>query len=619
MPIKDKFKDQLLNYIKRLLDDKQYDLNIISEGFNVLFMYDVLSPSIVKVNNELTFTGQTTYLTFNLFFDTQVSGIFKEMAVKKFFNIHGRLDCLTYVTEALNYMKTSKSNFSDAFGNEHIGKIQAINIRVLVNPVYVGFIENDDGLFKYIQLNDSQSISIIYSFLNLIKHSNELISEKMKTYIFDKINSMREDKETAKDPKLLIPKLFDFTESLNSVIVKCLISNRMISEAKSMTLMKSLGKTDLFYCQLANYCNFEMRSGIKGNPNSEVSEKIAKIISVFNMFSNKMHFIREYGKLLSDRLLKRKSLSVQFEHELVNQMKAIVGNSFVSSLTSMLYDVKISESVQIKFNSEYPKAVLDGVEMKVLVIQNSCWYLDDDFFQEFKVPLVIENYISTFSSFYVQSKTNVKLVPALLKADVDVTALKFPKKYVISMTLLQLCIMEIVEKSKEISLADLCIQIGLPEKIVKEHVYFLIEGMFNPKKEKASRILESSSGQGEDPKGQDVFKINYKFSSPTMKLSCLPVALKSRKNETEESKMKETDIKNMRKYMNDIIDSNLVRIMKGLKDQGVEHQQLVFETNNSINLFNANPQHIKERIESLIERKILERNKKNRNVYEYIS
>ena len=76
---------------------------------------------------------------------------------------------------------------------------------------------------------------------------------------------------------------------------------------------------------------------------------------------------------------------------------------------------------------------------------------------------------------------------------------------------------------------------------------------------------------------------------------------------------------NLKQYQNIIIDSNLTRIMKGRIGAKTTHQNLISEVAKQIDLFNAQPPMIKERIEALIEKGILKRSDNDQNLYEYIS
>ncbi len=61
-----------------------------------------------------------------------------------------------------------------------------------------------------------------------------------------------------------------------------------------------------------------------------------------------------------------------------------------------------------------------------------------------------------------------------------------------------------------------------------------------------------------------------------------------------------------------------MRVMKARKQ--LAYQQLINEVLQQLqNRFKPNPNHIKKRIESLIDREFLERDEKDRNIYRYLA
>lgn len=79
------------------------------------------------------------------------------------------------------------------------------------------------------------------------------------------------------------------------------------------------------------------------------------------------------------------------------------------------------------------------------------------------------------------------------------------------------------------------------------------------------------------------------------------------------------DAANLKNYQNIIVDSNVTRIMKGRIGQKTTHLFLINEVAKQIELFQAQPGLIKERIEALIDKGIIKRDESDRTCYTYIS
>lgn len=59
--------------------------------------------------------------------------------------------------------------------------------------------------------------------------------------------------------------------------------------------------------------------------------------------------------------------------------------------------------------------------------------------------------------------------------------------------------------------------------------------------------------------------------------------------------------------------------MKGRIGQKTPHALLINEVSKQIEMFQAQPPQIKERIEALIEKQIIKRDEKDRNGYDYVA
>ena len=95
--------------------------------------------------------------------------------------------------------------------------------------------------------------------------------------------------------------------------------------------------------------------------------------------------------------------------------------------------------------------------------------------------------------------------------------------------------------------------------------------------------------------------------------------MKKKKSAEEIKKEEIEENKIIKRYKSNILQATLTRIMKNRIGQKTTHLWLVEETAKQIDLFNAQPQQIKENIEKLIEKNIIKRAEEDRTCYEYIA
>ena len=199
-----------------------------------------------------------------------------------------------------------------------------------------------------------------------------------------------------------------------------------------------------------------------------------------------------------------------------------------------------------------------------------------------------------------------------------IKSLFLPNKNISISTLPQLLILLNLEKSKEdLSIAQLSQLIGTNIDLVIHNIKALIYNpTFNPKSEPdKGLIIGDFDTNKKEFKENDKIKINLKFNVKSFKFNTIPLPIKKTKEQCEAEEKLEGII--YKKYKDNIIQSNITRIMKSRIGQETTHVWLINEAAKQIDLFKAQPAELKNNIEILIEKNIIKRI--NSNCYEYIA
>jgi len=160
--------------------------------------------------------------------------------------------------------------------------------------------------------------------------------------------------------------------------------------------------------------------------------------------------------------------------------------------------------------------------------------------------------------------------------------------------------------------------LGIKEDLVANEATFLLyHPMFNPKKVKNCGLILSNAEEGKDVDPNHEIWVNSEFTFSALILNTIPTKARKRPGEDDDNEMKEQQ--NLRAYRNIIMDANVTRIMKGRIGQKTTHAWLVAEVAKQIEMFQAQPPQIKERIEALIEKQIIKRNDKDKGCYDYVA
>ena len=112
---------------------------------------------------------------------------------------------------------------------------------------------------------------------------------------------------------------------------------------------------------------------------------------------------------------------------------------------------------------------------------------------------------------------------------------------------------------------------------------------------------------------EDRYHVNFQFSNNQIKVK-IPVMHSKSAKQSEDTDLK-NKVEDDRKHM---IEATIVKVMKSRRR--LNHQDLIMEATKILSSkFNPDPSIIKKRIEGLIEREYLERDKEDRKYYKYLA
>lgn len=157
-------------------------------------------------------------------------------------------------------------------------------------------------------------------------------------------------------------------------------------------------------------------------------------------------------------------------------------------------------------------------------------------------------------------------------------------------------------KHNELTYTEIKDATNIPEADLKEALKYLC----NPRQ----KILEKENAKTPEFQPNEKTKIVATFANPNVKVNYVPMPVEKKEVAAANQVDPFTDERK------NILDAVIVRIMKARKTE--KHNQLLEDVIKQISMFLPQPQWIKMRIESLIEREYLKRDENDRSKYIYL-
>ncbi|KAH8336932.1 cullin-4A [Drosophila kikkawai] len=455
------------------------------------------------------------------------------------------------------------------------------------------------GLDSLLEDNRLSDLTLLYGLLSRVKNGTSELCGNFNGFIKKKGRTIVIDPE--KD-KSMVQDLLDFKDKMDVIVRNCFEHNEKFTnslrEAFEFFINQRANKPAEL---IAKYVDMKLRSGNKGTTDEELEKTLDKIMVLFRFIHGKDVFEAFYKKDLAKRLLVGKSASVDSEKSMLSKLKQECGGGFTSKLEGMFKDMELSRDINIAFRGHALSNNRDVHNLDLCVSILTMGYWPTYAPTEVTMPPQFINPQQIFNKFYLEKHSGRKLQwqPTLgncmLRAQFDAG----PKELMVS--LFQALVLLLFNDKPVLSYEEILAATSIEDGELRRTLQSLACGR--------ARVI-TKTPKGRDIENGDQFDFNNEFTNKLFRIKINQIQMKET---NEEQKATEERVFQDRQYQ---IDAAIVRIMKMRKT--LSHNLLITELFNQLT-FPVKPADLKKRIESLIDRDYMERDKDNQNQYNYVA
>jgi cullin 3 len=434
-----------------------------------------------------------------------------------------------------------------------------------------------------------------------------VIREIMAAHVRARGTELVSDEERNRDPVAYVTGLLALRDKYEAVIKEAFSDDKQFKNAlnKAFEHFVNLNSHSPEFISL--FVDEQLRKGMKTTSEEEVEGTLDKVVMLFRYLHEKDVFEKYYKQHLAKRLLGQRSVSDDAERQMITKLKTECGYQYTSKLEGMFTDMKISADTQEVFLDNLRKdnggsSKVDGIELSVHVLTTGFW--PTQLGTKCILPPQIVRCCETFKAHYLRQYSGRRLQWQANMGSADLKATFGSRRYEINVSTYLMCILLQFNDCDSKSYADIAQATEIPSPELKRALQSLACAKF--------KILNKEP-KGRDVDDGDVFEYNGDFSAKHLRFKVGTVTA-SKENDVEKQETR-AKVDEDRKPQ---IDAALVRVMKSRKE--MEHNSLIAEVTSQLqSRFMPHPNVIKKRIESLIEREFLERDKDNWRRYKYLA
>ncbi|TKR80929.1 hypothetical protein L596_014900 [Steinernema carpocapsae] len=386
---------------------------------------------------------------------------------------------------------------------------------------------------------------------------------------------------------------------------------------------------------LSLYIDDMLKRGMKQMNDAQAEVILDKSMVLFRFLQEKDVFERYYKQHLAKRLLLQKAISDDSEKAMISKLKTECGCQFTSKLEGMFKDMEVSQNIMGEYREyqERQGGSAGGIDMYVRVLTKVYWPTQN--VPMCQLPPSAADAFNQFEAFYLNKHNGRKLAlnPGLGYADVKAifygasaavndeqsqqeeqagpssrqnSGRRKEEHKILQVNTYQMVVLLRFNERTRYTFEELLQDTQIPERELKRSLASMAMG-------KTSQRVLCRRGRGKEIENEDEFSVNEGFSS---KLTRIRIQMVSGRGDTEpERKETRKKVDDDRKHE---VEAAIVRVMKARKK--LLHNQLITEVTDQLKArFLPDPVLIKKRIESLIDREYLERDRTDHRSYSYLA
>ncbi|KAG5628236.1 hypothetical protein H5410_013454 [Solanum commersonii] len=454
------------------------------------------------------------------------------------------------------------------------------------------------------KLLEVEDLSRMYRLFSKIPRGLDPVANIFKQHVTAEGTALvKQAEDAASNKKVFVRKVIELHDKYLAYVNNCFQNSTLFHKAlkEAFELFCNKGVTGSSSTELlATFCDDILKKGGSEKFSDDaIEEMLEKVVKLLAYISDKDSFAELYRIKLARRLLFGNSANDEHERSVLTKLKQQYGGQFTSKMERMVTDLTLARENQASFEeylSNNPIAN-PGIDLTVTVLTTGFWPSYKSF--DLNLPAEMVRCVEVFEEFY-QTKTKHRNLTWLYSLGTCNINGNFEQKTIeLVVTTYQASALLLFNASDRLSYQEIMTQLNLSDDDVVRLLHSISCAKYKIlNKEPSTKTIFPT----------DVFEFNSKFTDKMrrIKIPLPPV---------DEKKKIIEDVDKDRRYA---IDASIVRIMKSHKV--LAHQQLVVECLQQLGrIFKPDVKAIKKRIEDLISREYLERDKDNPNFYKYLA
>ncbi|KAM0929332.1 hypothetical protein ACQ4PT_001704 [Festuca glaucescens] len=512
-------------------------------------------------------------------------------------------DCGEYLKKAERRLAEELERVTQYMDSKTADKIaNVVDKEMLSNHMQRLILMENSGLVNMLIDDKHEDLTRMYDLFKRVPDGHSTIRSVMTNHVKETGKTLVTDPERLRDPVDFVQRLLNEKDKYDEIVSVSFSNDKAFQNALNSSFEYFINLNNRSPEFISLYIDDKLRKGVNGANEEDIETVLDKVMMLFRYLQEKDVFEKYYKQHLAKRLLSGKTSSDEAERSMLVKLKTECGYQFTSKLEGMFTDMKTSHDTMQSFYAAL-SGDTDGPTISVQILTTGSWPTQPC--ATCNLPPEILDICEKFRAYYLGTHNGRRLTWQTNMGNTDIKATFGSRKHELNVSTYQMCVLMLFNSDDGLTYKDIEQATAIPHVDLKRCLQSLacVKGKNVLRKEPMSKDISES----------DTFFFNDKFTSKLVKVKIgTVVAQKETEPEKQETRHR---VEEDRKPQ---VEAAIVRIMKSRRV--LDHNSVVTEVTKQLqSRFLPNPVVIKKRIESLIEREFLERDKTDRKLYRYLA
>ena len=620
-----RLKPLLLDAVRREREGEMIDRRRMKEATTMLVHVNVSSLEVYVLDFEGPFLAQTA--------------AYYQSEARRYFADN---NCSDYLIKVEQRMAEEEQRCEAYLNHSSLPKVRLCVQEELIGRYAKALVDDEkSGAVPMMRLGQDDDLRRMYALFSHLSHTAkpnpvDFIRDAMAGLIKQTGQQIVNDKEAARHPHVFMAQCLAVRQRFTHYVEFSFSNDRAFVRALKEALEWFLNSDGRSAHYLSLYVDDLIRHQMKLQSETDIDLRLNDVISIFRHLQDKDLFEEHYKAQLAQRLLAggASAVSGEVERSLIGKLKAESGHQFTSRLEGMFKDMELSKQLQQSYHSSYSLSFPSSspsTELTVQVLTTGFWPLPPPV--PIQLPSSCQSLLTHFSSFYASVHSGRRLTwhPSQSTAELRCTFDSGRKEVLVHAY--AMAVLLLYNSAESYTFGQLLQLTRIPRFDLARHLLSLAHPSVRLlKKTPNTRLLEDGHSFAYNTAYTSKL---YRNKPPLLSKQMIQGALGaglagspaaggmagSAGGEGGDAMVEgegEALPPSVLEARKNRVEASVVRIMKARKS--MEHGQLMEEVAKQLSgRFAVEAAFCKKRIEALIEREYIARDKDNRRMYHYLA